>query len=174
MRLLRRFIQPLRYSYLEYRQSATGGVQTPDRAYMAALLKLLHPVDFANYRTEHGLAASLMVMHDNVGDASAFLKRAADLLAAGEMVPVEELKARTHLVSLDEWLTVANGFYVNPVEGLTQFVEHAERLLSVFAAHENEKVGVYAASWRQMRTFLIGLQSLLVSLVLASHECLRA
>lgn len=174
MRLLRRFIQPIRYSYLEYRHSAAGEVQTPDRAYMSDLVKLLHPVDFASYRTEHGLAASLMVMHENVGDASAFLKRAADLLSAGEMVPVEELKARPRLVSLDEWLTVANGFYVNPVEGLAQFVEHAERLLKVFAAHEHEKVGIYAASWRQMRTFLIGLQTLLVNLVLTSHECLRA
>lgn len=174
MRLLRRFTQPLRYMYLEYRQSATGGVQSPDRAYMAELVKLLHPVDFANYRTEHGLATNLMLMHDNVGDMSAFLKRAADLLSAGQMLPVEELQARQRPVSLDEWLTVANGFYVSPVEGLAQFVEHTGRLLKVFAAHEQEKVGVYAASWRQMRTFLIGLQSLLVSLVLASHECLKA
>jgi hypothetical protein len=141
---------------------------------MSELIKLLHPVDFAGYRTEHGLAMSLVLMHDNIGDVSAFLKRAADLLSAGQMLPIEELQTRQRQVSLDEWLTVAKGFYVSPVEGLTQFVEHAERLLKVFAAHEHEKVGVYAASWRQMRTFLIGLQSLLVSLVLASHECLRA
>jgi hypothetical protein len=130
-------------------------------------------VDFAHYRTEHGLAATVVVMHENIGGAAAFLKRAADLLAAGQMVPIEELQARTRAVSLDEWLTVANGYYVNPVEGLTQFLEHTGRLLKVFAAHEGEKVGIYAASWRQMRTFFISLQSLLVNLVLASHECLK-
>lgn len=174
MRLLRRFIQPLRYSYLEYRRAAAGGIQSPDRAYMSGLVKLLHPVDFTHYRTEHGLAATVMVMHDDIGSAAAFLKRAADLLAAGQMVPIEELQTRTSAVSLDEWLTVANGFYVNPVKGLSQFLEQTERLLKILAAHDRERVGVYAASWRQLRTFFISLQSLLVNLVLTSHECLKA
>jgi len=174
MRWLRRITQPLRYQYLEYRCAATGGVQTPDRAYMTELVKLLHPVDFEAYRTEHGLAAMVLVSHDNVGEMTSFIKRAADLLSAGQMVPVEELQLRQHTVSLDVWLTVANGFYVNPVGGLTLFLDQVERLLKVVAAHEHEKTGEHAASWRQMRNFYMGLQSLLVSLVEASHECLKA
>lgn len=141
---------------------------------MTELVKLLHPVDFETYRTEHGLAATVTVQHANIGEMSDFLKRAADLLAAGQMVPIEELQARQTTVSLDEWLTVANGFYVSPVGGLTLFLDHARRLLKVVAAHEHEKVGVYTASWRQMRNFYVSLQALLVCLVQASHECLKA
>lgn len=173
MRLMRRIVQPLRYQYLEYRQTASGGVQTPSIAYMTELVKLLHPVDFETYRTEHGLAATVLVQQPNVGEMSTFLKRAADLLSAGEMVPIEDLQERATTVSLDQWLTVANGFYVNPVGGMTLFLEQTRRLLKVIAAHEHEKVGVYAASWRQMRNFYVSLQSLLVCLVHASHEALK-
>lgn len=173
MRWLRKYLQPLRYSYLEYRQSALGGVQTPDRAYMSELVKLLHPVDFASYKTEHGLGATILVNHTNVGEMAQFIKRAADLLAAGEMLPIEELQTLSTTVSLDEWLTVSKGYYVNPVQGLEPFLEHTDRLLKIVAAHEHEKVGVYTASWRQMRNFYTNLQSLLVSLVITSHECLR-
>lgn len=174
MRLLRKIIQPLRYSYMEYRHAANGGVSLPDGNYMGELSRLLHPVDFSGYRTEHGLGASFLMLHTNVGETTQFIKRAADLLSSGQMVPVEDLQKPATVVSLDEWLTVSQGHYVNPVEGLAGFVAEVRRLLAVVKAHEGEKVGVHAASWRQMRMFYIGLQSLLVGLVVTSHECLKA
>jgi hypothetical protein len=174
MRWLRKHIAPMRLQYLEYRLAAMGGIQTPDRHYMRELTKLLHPVDFVDYRTEHGMAQTILMMHDNIGETTEFLKKSADLLLAKQMVPIEELQVRQKLVSLDEWLTVNKGFYVQPLSYMTLFKQELVRLLDVIIAHEAETVGVYAASWRQMRNFYIGLQSLLVSLVTTSHECLKA
>jgi len=173
VRLIRRFIQPLRYQYLEYRVQAVGGIKTPDRRYMRKLADLLHPVDFDHYQSSFGMTRQVLMIHTNIGALSTFLKRTADLLLAKEMVPVEELKLPQQMITVDALLTVDSGYYVIPADRLWAFRQQLIRLLDVLIAHEQETVGIYAASWRQMRDFAISLQTLLVSLILISHECLN-
>lgn len=160
----------MRFLYLQYRYNAQP-VNRPDLQYLNELVSLLHPVHFARYESTMGLIVELRLLLPHVGDYTKLLQDSANLMETDEVVPREWLQRNEVTTTLDHWLSVSDGLYIDPTEALYKFREALLRVLAVGIKNRREKSGVHAANFRVMRNLYLNLETLLFELVsIVAHK----
>lgn len=177
-RFYRRYAQPLKLAYLEYRYATNGGVKNPDYGFMQAMLDLFTPADFERYESRLALSDIILMQSRNIGHTVNLITHALESIQRRELVDTKRFTEDIGLVGLDDWLTIADGYYIAPQEAIEQYqfqmgllIKHV--LKDCMKPSVDDPHGTNIANKRLLRPFMMSQQQIILALVKLSHQCLK-
>jgi hypothetical protein len=145
-------------------------VQQPNRLLVYALLKQLNPQLFERYSGSQGQVRHLQVYYPTIDAYVRALGEASQLVMTDQPIPHDWLKPELHRVSLDRFLTSADGYYLNPRHAVERFQTVALQLCEALEASDEVTYGVPEHNLRMLTRVLVNLQSLTTALIEVSAE----
>ena len=141
------------------------GVSHPPtkRMQCAEQLRRLTPERFIHYRPASGLGVKLSVCYPNIDVYARHLREIALLVESGGAVSPTQVKDADHVLTLDRFLTSADGYYLEVVPVVTQFKAHALHLCEALEAADYTTHGLPEHNLRMLTKLFSNV------LLLATH-----
>ncbi len=126
-------------------------------------LRRLTPERFMHYRPASGLGVKLSVSYPNIDVYAQSLRELALLVESDRAVSPTQVKEAEHSVTLDRFLTSADGFYLDVVSAVSKFKAHALHLCEALEAGDYESAGLAEHNTRMLTKLFSNV------LLLATH-----
>jgi hypothetical protein len=140
-------------------------VQHPNRLLVYGLLKQLNPQLFDRYLGVQGQVRHLQVYYPTIDAYTRALGEASQLAMTDQPIPPEWLKTDLQRVSVDRFLTSADGYYLNPRHAVERFQTVALQLCEAMEASDEVTYGVPEHNLRMLTRVFVNLQSLVAALI---------
>lgn len=155
----------LRALWLRWRpQSKQAPPVSSPRFELMRSLRALHPELFAHYRSVHGQGLFVEVLYPHIDQYTEALREYAQTVRDDRLVEPTSVPRETFRVSVDRFMTSADGYYLQPVLAVQRFKTMASQLCEAMEASDYAEYGPAEHNLRMLRSVLTNLHHLTTQL----------
>jgi hypothetical protein len=142
----------------------------PSRLKCLLLLRQLQPEQFSSYSARVGQTVMITVPYPHLEQYTSNLREASQMVQQDRTIPADWPSIAEHRLSLDRFLTSADGYYLQPQDSVEQFKNMATQLCEAMEASDEIAYGVPEHNLRMLTRLLINLESLTAALIEVSSS----
>lgn len=151
--------------YFVNRKFKTKDSSVVCREYCLALLALVEPNSFANYKPTEWSHKKLHLLYPHVDEFNARLAHINRLIVAALAIESSSISDYRFEVDMDTFFTSKAGFYINHVEEVKDFKKAAHELCSLTESYDKARIGIEAHNRRLLTPVYADIRNVTLKLL---------